>query len=150
MGHSQPISGRWRGQGKFRFSKSEAVPLFLLLAAAAFAQNRLPEQMDVFRAVTEALANQDAHAFLNHFDPKMPQYEKLRSEIQDLFGMAQEIGSTIDVITLDGNKLELDWLLRIDNAEPRRQIVKCQVEKQGKKWTIIALDPVEFFRAPAP
>jgi len=102
--------------------------------------------MEVFRAVTEALANQDADAFLNQFDPKMPQYEKLRDEMQDLFGAAQEIGSTIDVITMEGDKLELDWLLKIDNAEPRRQIVKCQVEKQGKKWKITALDPVEFFR----
>jgi len=106
--------------------------------------------MEVFRLASEALANQDADAFLDQFDPKMPQYEKLRDEIQDLFGMAQAIGSTIDVITLDGNKLELDWLLKIDTAEPRRQIVKCQVEKQGKKWKITALEPVEFFKAPVP
>jgi len=127
-----------------------------LLAASltAFGQNRPPEQMEVFRAVTEALANQDADAFLDQFDTKMPQYEKLRDEIRDLFGRAQEIGSTIDVITDEGNEqkrtLELDWLLKIDNAEPRRQIVRCLVEKQGKKWKIIALDPVEFFKAPAP
>ena len=64
--------------------------------------------------------------------------------------MAQEIGSTVDVITDEGDEqkrtLELDWLLKIDNDEPRRQIVKCQVEKQGKKWKITALEPVEFFR----
>jgi len=123
-----------------------------LLAASltAVGQNRPPEQMEVFRAVTEALANQDADAFLDQFDPKMPGYEKLRDEIQDLFGAAQEIGSTIDVITNEGSEekrtLELDWLLKIDNAEPRRQIVKCQVEKQGKKWKIAALEPVELFR----
>jgi murein L,D-transpeptidase YcbB/YkuD len=110
--------------------------------------------MEVFRAVTEALANQDADAFLDQFDPKMPQYEKLRDEIRDLFGAAQEIGSTIDVITDEGSEqkrmLELDWLLKIDNAEPRRQIVKCQVDKRGKKWKITALDPVEFFKGPVP
>jgi hypothetical protein len=130
--------------------------LCLLVGAplVAFGQNRPPEQMEVFRAVTEALANQDADAFLDQFDPKMPKYEKLRDEIQELFGMAQEIGSTIDVISDEGDDqkrmLELDWLLKIDNAEPRRQIVKCQVEKQGKKWRITALDPVEFFRGPVP
>jgi murein L,D-transpeptidase YcbB/YkuD len=122
-------------------------------------QNRPPEQMEVFRAASEALANQDAAAFLDQFDPKMPQYEKLRDEIQDLFGVAQEIGSTIDVITDEGvthedegqkRTLELDWLLKIDNDEPRRQIVKCQVEKQGKKWKITALEPVEFFRGSVP
>ena len=56
--------------------------------------------MEVFRAASEALANQDADAFLDQFDPKMPQYDKLRGEIQELFGVAQEIGSTIDVITI--------------------------------------------------
>jgi len=146
MGDSQPISGRCSGQRRSRFSKSEAVPIFLLLTVAALGQNRPPEQMEVFRAASEALANQDADAFLDQFDPKMPQYEKLRDEIQELFGAAQEIGSTIDVITMDGNTLELDWLLKIDNDVARRQIVKCQVEKQGKKWKITALEPVEFFR----
>ena len=127
---------------------------FLAASLTAAGQNRPPEQMEVFRAATEALANQDADAFLDQFDPKMPQYQELRDEIQDLLGAAREIGSTVDVITDDGDgqkrTLELDWLLKIDNAEPRRQIVKCQVEKRGKKWKITALDPVEFFRAPAP
>ena len=143
----------WRQSPFFRFSKSEAVPvfpIFLLMTVAAFGQERPPEQMEVFRAVSEALANQDTGAFLEQFDPKMPQYEKLRDEIQDLFGAAREIGSTIDVITMEGNRLELDWLLKIDNSAPRRQIVKCRVERQGKKWKITSLDPVEFFKAPVP
>ena len=32
--------------------------------------------------------------------------EKLRDEIQELFGLAQEIGSTIDVITDEGDELK--------------------------------------------
>lgn len=126
--------------------------LVSLLAASLMAsgQNRPPAHMEVFRAASEALANQDADAFLDQFDSKMPQYEKLRDEIQELFGVAQEIGSTIDVITDDGDDhkrtMELDWLLKIDNNDPRRQIVKCQVEKQGKRWKITALEPVEFFK----
>jgi murein L,D-transpeptidase YcbB/YkuD len=126
-------------------------PALLIVAGLmAVGQNRPPEQMEVFRLVSEALANQDAEAFLDQFDPKMPQYEKLRNEIQDLFGMAQEIGSTVDVTMDEGDELkrtlELDWLLKIDTDEPRRQIVKCQVEKQGKKWKITALEPVDFFK----
>ncbi|MBZ5635290.1 MAG: hypothetical protein LAO55_19365 [Acidobacteriia bacterium] len=123
-----------------------------LLAASltAAGQNRPPEQMEVFRAVSEALANRDADAFLDQFDRQMPQYEKLRDEIQDLFGLTQEIGSTVDVITDEGSEqkraLELDWLLKIDNEKPRRQIVKCHVEKQGKKWKITSLEPVDFFQ----
>ena len=117
-----------------------------LLAAVLVGQSPPAEQMEVFRAVSEALANRDADAFLDQFDPKMPQYETLRAEIQELFNVAQEIGSTIDVIATEGNTLELDWLLEIDTDKARRQIVNCQVEKQGKKWKITRLEPVEFFR----
>jgi len=123
-----------------------------LLAASltAAGQNRPPAQMEVFRAVTEALANLDVDAFLDQFDRQMPDYEKLRDEIRELVGTAQEIGSTIDVITDEGDDekrmLELDWLLKIDNDAPRRQIVKCRVEKQGRKWKITALEPKEFFK----
>jgi hypothetical protein len=128
-----------------------------LLAASltATGQTRPPAYMEVFRATSEALANRDADAFLDQFDSRMPQYEKLRDEIQELFGAAQEIGSTIDVITDDGvtneeggqkRTMELDWLLKIDNGDPRRQIVKCQVERQGKKWKITTLAPLEFFK----
>jgi len=67
-----------------------------------------------------------------------------------LLGLAQEIGSTTDVISDAGDDqkrmLELDWVLKIDSGAPRRQIVQCQVEKQGKKWRITSLEPVEFFR----
>jgi len=129
---------------------------FLLAASpTAWGQDRPPAHMEVFRGVSEALANLDADAFLDAFDRQMPLYEKLRDEVRELFGVAQEIGSTIDVISDAGGAhedeaekrtLELDWLLKIDNDEPRRQIVKCRVEKQGKKWKITALEPVEFFR----
>jgi hypothetical protein len=124
--------------------------IFLAVAGLVFGQERPPAQMEVFRNVSEALANRDAEAFLDQFDRKMPQYEKLRDEIQELFGLTQEIGSTIDVINDEGDDskrtLQLDWLLKIDLQEPRRQIVKCQVEKQGKKWKITALEPVDFFK----
>ena len=122
---------------------------FLLAALALAAQERPAPQMEVFRELAEALANRDAGAFLDAFDRQMPDYEKLRDEIRELVALAQEIGTTIDVIADEGDEqkrsLELDWLLRIDNQEPRRQIVKCRAEKQGKKWKITALEPVEFF-----
>jgi hypothetical protein len=104
----------------------------------------------VFRGMVEALANRDAEAFLDQLDPRMPDYEKLRGEVQTMVATTKEIGSTIDVISDEGDDqkrtLELDWLLKTDTDEPRRQIVKCQVEKQGKKWRVTRLEPVEFFR----
>ena len=124
----------------------------LLLGAGrmALGQDRPPAEMEVFRNVSEALANRDVDAFLDQFDPKMPRYGDLRGEIQELMALTQEIGSTVEVITDEGDEqkrtMDLDWLLKLDNGEPRRQIVKCRVEKQGKRWKIVSLEPVGFFK----
>jgi len=123
-----------------------------LLAASIMliAQERPAPQMEVFRDIAEALANRDADAFLDQFDRQMPGYEKLRDEIRELLAVTQEIGTTVDVISDEGDEqkrsLELDWVLKFDTEDPRRQIVKCRAEKQGKKWKITALEPVEFFK----
>ena len=123
---------------------------FLLAVLTAAAQERPAPQMEVFREIAEALANRDADAFLDQFDRQMPEYEKLRDEIRELLAVTQEIGTTMDVISDEGDELkrslELDWVLKFDTADPRRQIVKCRAEKQGKKWKITALEPVEFFK----
>ena len=49
--------------------------------------------------------------------------------------------------------LELDWLLSLDDKdnagvqkETRRGVIKVRVERQGKRWKIAALEPVDFFR----
>jgi hypothetical protein len=121
----------------------------LLASLTAVGQTRPPAYMEVLRNVSEALANRDTDAFLDQFDRRMPHYDALHGEIENLFAMTQEIGSTIDIITDEGDEqkrtMELDWLLKIDNAEPRRRIVKCRLEKQGKNWRITALEPVELF-----
>ena len=123
-----------------------------LLAASIMliAQERPAPQMEVFRDIAEALANRDADAFLDQFDRQMPGYEKLRDQIRELLAVTQEIGTTVDVISDEGDEqkrsLELDWVLKFDTEDPRRQIVKCRAEKQGKKWKITALEPVEFFK----
>ena len=117
---------------------------------AVMGQTPPPAYMEPFRAVSEALANRDADAFLDQFDSRMPGFDTLRDEIRDLTATAQEIGSTIDVITDEGDdqkrSLQLDWLLTIDQSDPRRQVIRCQLEKQGKNWKITRLEPVEFFR----
>jgi len=105
--------------------------------------------LDVFRVTSEALANQDPDAFLEPFDRNMPNYAKLRTEVEELLAV-EGIGTTIDVITDAGDDqmrdLELDWLLKIGSEKPRRHVVKVHVERHGKKWKITALEPVEFFR----
>lgn len=105
--------------------------------------------VDFFRTATEALANKDAAAFLDHFDPRMPDYAKLRDEVELLLGRS-EVGSSIEIVTDTGDdhkrSLQLDWVMQIDQDLPRRQIVTCKLEREKKKWKITSLMPVDFFK----
>ena len=119
-----------------------------LLAVALRAQEPPKDVLEFFRTAAEALADKDASAFLGHFDRAMSGYDTLESEIRALLDRS-EVGSSIEIVSDQGDaakrSLQLDWLLRVDQDLPRRQIVKCTIEKRGKQWKITALEPVEFF-----
>ena len=110
----------------------------------------------VFTDAAEALANDDASGFLDQFDRSMPGYAELRANVEGLLN-ANEAISTVETISDQGGKdkhsLELDWLLALNEKnltggrkETRRGILKCRVERQGKRWKIVALEPIDFFR----
>ncbi len=138
------------------------MPRSALFFIAVLAMADTPaDVVDFFRMTAEALAtahsddNQfpsDARAFLDRFDPKMPGYGKLRDEVQALVAAVQ-VGSAIEIVSDEGDdqkrSLELDWVLEIEGQQPRRKIVKCRIERQGKKWKIVALEPVDFFKMAA-
>lgn len=129
--------------------------LLLLISTVALADSSA-DVLNVFSAAAEALTNDDSPAFLDHFDRNMPDYAALRSNIEGLLA-AYEVGSTIEVVTDEGNDekrmVSLDWLLVTSeknavngNQQTRRRIVKCTLERRGKQWRITALDPVDFFQ----
>jgi len=105
--------------------------------------------LDFFRTAAEALADKDATAFLNHFDSKMPGYDALSSQVRSLLERS-DIESSIEIVSDGGDEhkrtLKLDWLLRIDQNLPKRRIVNCTIEKQGRRWRIVSFAPIEFLR----
>jgi hypothetical protein len=60
-----------------------------------------------------------------------------------------DVESTIEFVSDEGSDekrdLQLDWLLRVNGGRPKHQLVQCRIEKQGKKWKITELKPIEFF-----
>jgi hypothetical protein len=109
-----------------------------------------------FRTAAENLSDDNASAFLDHFDHSIPAYETIRSEIEGLLA-AYDVGSSIEIVSDEGDDqkrmLQLDWLLIAtekgavnSTQQTRRQVVKCRIERQGKQWRITALEPVDFFR----
>ena len=136
----------------------------VIFAAAALSAQELPPQdappqdapkdvLNFIRTAAEALANQDAGDFLSHFDPKMPGYGQLSSDVRSLLDRS-EVSSSIEFVSDQGDarkrSLQLDWLLQIDQNPPRRKIVKCEIEKRGTKWKIVSFDPIGFFNPPLP
>jgi hypothetical protein len=129
--------------------------LLLLFSTLALA-DPATDILNVFRASAEALTNDDSAAFLDKFDRSMPGYATLETNIEGLLA-AYDVGSTIEVVTDEGDgqvrTVELDWLLLLtqkdaanSSQETRRRVVKCRLERRGKRWKITALEPVDFFK----
>jgi hypothetical protein len=128
----------------------------LLLISMVAAADPAADVLKVFRDAAEALTNDDAAAFLDNFDRDMPGYASLRTNIEGMLA-AYEVGSTIEVVSDEGDdqtrNVELDWVLlatrkdAINSAqETRRQVVKCRLERRGKRWKITRLEPVDLFQ----
>jgi hypothetical protein len=100
-------------------------------------------------ALAEDLSQGDARAFLAHFDERMPGYGRLRGHIAAL--ASQDTGCSIEIRDDQGDanrrKLSLDWILELASGH-RRATVRITIERQGKRWRIAALEPVEFFAPP--
>jgi hypothetical protein len=127
----------------------------LLMAAVLLFADPPADVLDLFREAADALANDDANAFLAKFDGNMAGYAEFRDEIVGLLA-SHDVGSTIEVVNDEGDEqkrsLDLDWLLVISEKnssngtnETRRKVLKCRIERQGKQWKITALEPAEFF-----
>ena len=128
--------------------------LLLALFAARLRADAEQEVWDLFTSAASALAEDSAAGFLKAFDPAMPGYETLRANVTGLLRRAA-LASTIEFDSNEGSdsrrEVELDWTLVIAagdagvSTERRQKHVKCRVEKRGKKWRVVAFEPVELF-----
>lgn len=131
----------------------------VLLAAAAFPAARAVADdasalVDVFAAMAAALSESNPPAFLKRCDPAMPGYDALEKNLDALVQQA-ELASSVEILHLDetGDRraAELDWYLEIRGREPasplvrRRDTLRCGVQKHGKQWRVVALNPISFF-----
>jgi hypothetical protein len=131
----------------------------LLLAMLAF-EDPPKDVIDFFRSVATTLADSDravneerkprsASEFLEHFDKAMPGYAEFSGQIEAMVG-AGEVSTTIDFINTQGDDkkrtLDLDWLLLCEGEGPKRAVIKCTIEKRGKKWKITSIGPIGFFK----
>ena len=134
----------------------------ILLAAMLLFEDPPRDVIDFFRSVAATLADSDRTAsdaklglprhateFLDHFDKSMPGYTEFSSQVENMVG-AGEVATNIDFINTAGTSqkrtLDLDWVLHCEGQSPRRAVIKCIIEKRGKRWKITSITPIEFFR----
>lgn len=112
---------------------------------------------EVFELVSDAagsLSAGNAAAFLSAFDRNMPDYSKLRQNVIGLLALG-DVQSGIDPLEDAGDErrrtAQFHWTLRILRGQAatatvrREQVVRCTAVKQGGKWRITAIEPLEFF-----
>jgi hypothetical protein len=128
--------------------------LILPLAVCCRAADPAGEVLDLVADAAASLSAGNADQFLKAFDPAMTGYAKLRENVTGLLALG-DVQSLIDPLENEGDgrrrAAEFQWTLRIQRGQEstswtrREQLVKCKVEKQGGKWRIVELEPIEFF-----
>jgi len=108
--------------------------------------------------MVSALGAGDAQSFLAAFDPAMPGFANLRTDVEAL---AQNYFVQSAIVPVDSQgdtrrrSVELDWLLHLTSQNDaaqvtrRRQTIRCGLEKRGRRWKIVSLVPLSFFAPPA-
>ena len=109
---------------------------------------------ELFTTLASRLSGGDAAGFLDGFDKTMPGYEEFRASVAGLLQQA-EVQSSIEFRRNEGTGatriVEADWFLQIKEryetgaVTRRREIVKCRVEKAGKRWKVFSLEPQSLF-----
>ena len=128
--------------------------LTIAMAGCLRAADPAREVFDLVADAAGSLSAGNAAGFLNTFDRNMPGYARLRQNITGLLALG-DVQSAIDPLEDAGDDRrrtpQFQWTLRILRGQAstatvrREQVVKCTVEKQGGKWRITSIEPLDFF-----
>ena len=126
-------------------------------AGVALAADAQQQVFDLFSKIASALSDDDPAMFVEAVDPAMPHFDEFRRDVVALTDLAT-LTNSIEVLSDTGDDThraeELDWYLEIlgksdpHPLEQRREVVKFRLERKGKKWKIVSIDPLNFFRPP--
>jgi len=128
-----------------------AVPAAVLLADAR------QEVFDLLTSMADGLSQGDPEQFVQALDPALPGYQALAANVRARVAQA-EVLCAFETLAQRGDathqEVQLDWFLEITlKSDPmslvrRREIVKCRLEKQKKKWRVTAIEPAALFAPP--
>jgi hypothetical protein len=129
------------------------------LTAAAFCL-RADEAQDVWNTISSvvtALSQSSVSRFLAGFDPSMPDWATLQSDVTALL-TGWQVAASVELVRSEAEagsySLELDWALHIieradtARATRRRLAAKCHLALHRKQWRIVQFEPLELFAPP--
>ena len=127
------------------------------IAAATVGADASSETFDVIASMAAGLAEDNAAAFMKPVDDAMPGREALAANVRALL-LQSEVVSGIDRVRDDGSEasrtLVLDWGLQLKRRGPdlrierKRETVTVTLKKDGKRWKVTSIVPLEFFAPP--
>jgi hypothetical protein len=113
--------------------------------------------VDLFASMAAALSDDNPSGFMRAIDHKMPDYDRLKTQIEALV-QSYEVGSSVEPLGDEGDDskrdVDLDWYLELRSRVPggpflqRRSVIHCKLEKAGKHWRVVSLKPADFFDVP--
>ena len=125
-----------------------------MCAARALAADPAQDVWDLVTVMAASLGRSDAGEFLAACDSAKAAYEALRANVVALVAQA-DVDSGIDPVRNEGDaaarEVEVDWQLQLversalQRVTRRRTTVKLRLEKRGRKWKVVMLEPVAFF-----
>lgn len=128
-----------------------------VLACVALLADTHDDVVDVFASMAAALTEINVSQFMDAFDKSASDYNKLKDQVTALVKQA-EISSSVEPLKDEGDDskrlVEVDWVLEIRSLVPdgplvrRREIIRCELRKDKKRWKIVSLKPIEFFAPP--
>jgi hypothetical protein len=125
--------------------------------AGFFAPPHGREAWDTLFVFAAALQNEDAVPDMEQFARAMPGYADLKSALTALW-TRYKIEPSLDLKSNEGDDthrtLQIDWILTLGNQQDpvdstrREATLVFKLEKEGKGWRIVSLDPATFFAPP--
>jgi hypothetical protein len=129
------------------------LPMLLVSAALLPAADPARDSASVITGLAASLTAGNVQEFMAPFDPAMPGLDRLRAGVAALVAQG-ETQSFIELTKNEGDErlrtLELTWELRIlrtgdATISSRREVsVTCKLELRGKRWRVVAFQPIDF------
>ena len=140
-----------------RSARAWGMAAFVVAMALPLLADAHADVVNLVANLASALTEVNVPAFMDEFDKDMPGYAALRDQVTGLVNQA-EVTSSIESVRDEGDdahrSVDLDWYLEVRSLRQagqivrRREVVRCELRKESKKWKIVALKPADFF-APA-